>query len=425
MGLHLADVLGQLGGLTDLGQRYQRAQDQHAQMQQDLRDQQQRMTIQDIMNRAALQENARPVVAGTVQDQMNAPGFQLPAAPAPAAPPSTDDGVPDSLRPNGQIPTPPSAGQAPASAPIDVPGQMVPYYRKPDASRTVKYRDLQGNESQYELYTPEEQAERARRRQAADLTAKQMAEADAAETTRQAYGITPTPGMNTRIGAAEGTKWLPAEWDKIAERIINTTKAPNLHFEQSVDDNGNVTINGYDDRTGELKSTSRVPGAGKSAGLSSHVTTDDDGNVTVFSTDKNGKVKSKVDLGGIGKSRQNGALTPGQQGVQDRFAQKRLDQQQKDLAAVQKQEDDEHAFRISAGQQLSNSNLADNDRQKLQAALKASTFKVQAYQARKAAIMNTKPPSQQLQAQIPEGGQATSPDGHVWQKKGGIVYIVR
>lgn len=430
--LNLADTLGQIAGLTDTMQRARTAADQHQLYQQELQDQQTKAGLQDIMNRVALEGMGRPVQLGTVQDRMNAPDTTAGASPgAPYTPPVTTEdlqNLPTSGNP-GTPYTPPVTTEDLQNLPTQgttVPGQSYDFVRKPDQSRTVSYKDRNGQQYQYELYTPEEQAARARQRKVADIGADESAKLEADQQNRQKYGIAPQPGVNTRIGAPEGTKWLPGEWDKIAERIINTSKAPNLHFEQTVDDNGNVTINGYDDRTGELKSTSRVPGAGKSAANrnSSHIVTDDDGNVTAFTLDRNGRKVGSVDLGQIGKSRPDKEITPGQQGVQDRFNQRRLDQQKKDLAAVQKQEDDEHAYRIATGQQLATA-TTDADKNKYQAALKGSAFKIQAYQSRKAEILGTKAPDKATMAKIPEGSTATSPDGHQWMKKDGIVYLVK
>lgn len=101
--------------------------------------------------------------------------------------------------------------------------------------------------------------------------------------------------------------------------------------------------------------------------------------------------------------------TPGQENVQNRFDQRRQDAAQKQMADVQAKEDAVHAQRLQLGQNQ----------------MKALNFQVQAYQTRKAAIAGAQTPPKAIQDQIPEGKQATAPDGHTWLKKDGIVYFIK
>ena len=83
-------------------------------------------SIKDIMNRMELENAARPVNNGTVQ----LPGAAMP------------NGLPNELG---------------LGAPQPGPG----YLAKADPKRTVKYKDSQGQQLDYELYTPQEQMQRS------------------------------------------------------------------------------------------------------------------------------------------------------------------------------------------------------------------------------------------------------------------------
>lgn len=128
--------------------------------------------------------------------------------------------------------------------------------------------------------------------------------------------------------------------------------------------------------------------------------------------------------------------TPGQEGVTDRFNQRRIDAEnkanrerletkQKEMATVQQAEDNVHAERTKIGDLLKSPDLKPADRAGYTAKMKAMRFQVQAYQSRKAGIVGATAPSKAIQDQIPEGQQAEGPDGHTWSKRDGIVYFVK
>jgi len=109
------------------------------------------------------------------------------------------------------------------------------------------------------------------------------------------------------------------------------------------------------------------------------------------------------------------------------------------MDAAQAAEEQAHAGRLTAGDAITQAQAVLNDKAATQAAklkatadlsaatsaLKTKTFNVQAIQTRKASIAGTQPPPKDIQDKIPEGQTATSPDGHTWQKKDGIVYFVK
>ena len=217
MGLGFRDIVG----LTALHNSLLQQQDQHAKMQQEQQDQQTRSTMQDIMNRLTLQSSGRPVTAGTVQDQMNLPDSTVGANPG--APPPDTSNVPPYLRPNAAPPTAEDLQNLPTRG-VNVPGQAVSIVRKPDASRLVKYKDLQGNESQYELYTPEEQIQRQTQLGGQQALAEALAKAKVGfEARRQTLGM---PGASTAIpdaiadtlGYPRGTRALITELPGLKEQ---------------------------------------------------------------------------------------------------------------------------------------------------------------------------------------------------------------
>lgn len=115
-------ISGMLQGVELHGQM-QRAQDEHTAMQHAAMQQARNNRIQDITQKMMLQANSREVGPdGTVTEQNQLPGFSVGGVDMPAAP--------------------------------------VSYARKADRSRTVKYRDQEGNEMQRELLTPMEQIQR-------------------------------------------------------------------------------------------------------------------------------------------------------------------------------------------------------------------------------------------------------------------------
>jgi hypothetical protein len=116
--------------------------------------------------------------------------------------------------------------------------------------------------------------------------------------------------------------------------------------------------------------------------------------------------------------------TPGQQGVQDRFNQREQDN-------LDKAEPDLHAERRSIGARLT-LGTDENDKPigKGKAALLGSRFKavsdeLQVLQFRKAKLNGATPPNQEQAAKIPDGTEVPGPDGRVWKKQDGILYLVK
>lgn len=117
--------------------------------------------------------------------------------------------------------------------------------------------------------------------------------------------------------------------------------------------------------------------------------------------------------------------TGGQTMMQQRFEQRRKDAAAKDMQAVQAKENEVHAARLKLGEELKDPTLPAVQRQAKMAQMKSTAFQVQSFQSRKATIAGAQVPPQAIQDKIPEGHQMPTPDGHVWQKQGGIVYFVK
>jgi hypothetical protein len=189
-------VVNPLSGLIDgLLQGHALATQIHQQQQADqaFKTQQilenQRMSAQDVMNRQMLQESAVPVGPGGTVENPAVPGQ-----------PSPVPGLPDE------------------------PG-MGSFVRKVDPSRLVKYKDAQGQETQYELRTPEEQNQIRLQRQVANQNA--LTEASNAEQMRTAQatrnntmklegGGIPATGL-TSVGVPDGALLTRAEFTAMTE----------------------------------------------------------------------------------------------------------------------------------------------------------------------------------------------------------------
>lgn len=162
----------------------QQQEDQAFKTNQALHEQQ--MSVQDIMNRQMLQENARPVTAaGTV------------ASPAGPVAPS---GVPG----GGDF-------QAPA------------YQRKADSARTVKYGG-----GQYELKTPEEQQQGALDSQIKTQSALELAKGEQGQRVRESVlkmrGVPVPEDIATALRLPAGSMALPEEIPGLAEHVDQIRK---------------------------------------------------------------------------------------------------------------------------------------------------------------------------------------------------------
>lgn len=146
----------------------------------------QQMSVQDIMNRQMLQENARPVSdAGTISNPAG------PVAPS---------GVPG----GGDF-------QAPA------------YERKADASRTVKYGG-----AQYELKTPEEQQQGKLDQQIQTQSALEQAKGEQAQRVRESVlrmrGVPVPEDIAAALRMPAGSQALPEEIPGLAEHMQQIRK---------------------------------------------------------------------------------------------------------------------------------------------------------------------------------------------------------
>lgn len=366
-------------------------------------------SVQDISNRLMLQQNARPVVNGTVQDTLGAiaPSIQRnQSAPAQATAATADaDAVtPEQLGNLPQTRTTINAG-APATT----------IFRKADPSRTVTYTDRQGNKSQHELLTPDEQNQQA----AAAAKAKFMAtavpvqEADGTTTYmdpahlaayRQATPQPTTPEAQAAgAPAAVAPKQLPAVIGLQRNAATNQTRS-------DIADENNQTrsdIAGQADQTRRDTSAASIMGADQRNRLNNQTRTN-------IASGSQAGANARAAL------RNSGVATPGQQGVQSRFDIAKLN-------ALSKEEQDYHDVRNRLGPQIA-SGTDENGKpiasRLVQAQFAKATNNLQELQFRKARVLKAAQPPQDVADKMQEGQQATSPDGHTWLKKDGVVYIV-
>lgn len=161
----------------EMGMRMRAAQraDQEFKTQQAMHNQQ--MSMQDIMNQQNLQQMGRPVSAMGTVDSPSLSSALLQPSGSVSAPMSNAAPTPT---PDGNAPT-----LSPAQLPKAMPGMgdqqssMPGYTRKADKSRTVTYTDRFGNKTSSELYTPEEQQQRALAQQTAQYGAQERAKTQA------------------------------------------------------------------------------------------------------------------------------------------------------------------------------------------------------------------------------------------------------
>jgi hypothetical protein len=394
----MSTVTNPLSGLIEgLLQGHALAQQMHQQQQQDqafktnqaLHDQQ--MSMQDIMNRQMLNESARPVsTAGTIEN------------PAVSAP-----------NPTSNIPGMPAGPDVPA---------LPAYQRKADASRTVKYGG-----QQYELKTPEEQAQVALNK--ATLLKH-------ANSTR----VDLKPEQQARFGLSSPTMYIPDE--HLSQYIATVTGAEPVettaeqqaagmpaHVPQRVlpaliNQTGAITRNA---RTNDTKETTNAATNETRKGIADNAQTGANARNAATNETRQGVAagNNATTIQAAGIRRDNPTPTPGQAAVNFRFEQRRQDKAQQDMNAVQGKEDEVHALRTQIGEQLKDPSLPEAQRTAKMAQLKTTAFQVQSYQTRKASIAGAQTPPKDIQDKIPEGQQATGPDGHTWRKQGGIVYFVK
>jgi hypothetical protein len=389
----------------------------------------QEASIQEIVNRQMLQENARPVTNGTVQDTLNAiaPSIQRrQGTPGPAgAPPADSDTV-----------TADQVSNLPQSRTTVNPGSpATTILRKADRSRTVTYQDRQGNKSQHELLTPEEQDAR---------------KAAAAKAKFQATAI-PMTGPNGE------TVWMdPAHVAAYYNATSQWTPTPTTLEQQNAGVQPTVPAKMIPAAIGAVNNAVRVENAGERneaniasrEGIAGKNMASREGMAGRFEQMRR-DIAAGVQTGAnkraagvqAGLNGRRNQPTEGQAGVQNRFQTRQETDLQKQMRALQTKEDELHATRVQIGEDLNNPDLPAIQRQTKQGQLKTTAFQIQSYQTRKAALVGAEMPPKKFLADVDktygtkapgewqdeEGNPRTinGPDGHTWRKTGGIVYFVK
>jgi len=342
----------------------------------------QNASIQDIMNRQTLERTGREITNGTIQG------------------PETDNPFP-SLSPAMPVPA-------------KIPGVV----RKADPKRTVTYQDRQGNKRQYELKTPEEQDQAVSdaARQKFMATAIKMKDEDG-----NVIWMAPEHAAAYRNATAQ---WQPIATGEAAQAAGAPAMVPQKNVGQVINNTGrdirnDATIAGHEEVVNTQQSGANTRAAGVQAGANSRAAGVQTGantrsaaqiagraaNTATTQAGANGRSAAQI-AAGLTKS---GAIT--------------TRQQQKELQALQAREDDVQAARIQI-----NTDLTGPDAIKKAAApgrLKTTAYQLQSFQTRKASIVGATAPPKAIQDKLQEGQQATAPDGHIWQKKDGIVYFVK
>lgn len=383
-----------------------RQQEQEFKTRQALENQQ--LSMNDILNTRAVQSMGRPVGPGGTISQ---PGLSV-TLPNPSTP-----AIPGNLGADNQAATPPiPAMQLPDSlqGTIQQPG----YVRKADPSRTVSYTNRAGQKTTTELYTPEEQAQHALQ-----------------DTLNKRYGtatMVNTPASLTSLG-------LPAQmW------------IPNEHLAQYAQEMGYLqpvpTPKSYQDMGGpptmplkELPSVMSTVGAAQRGAeantraanqLKSQQQIAEENRTSREKIAAQGQAaqtertaasnKARLDAAAIRNAR---GLTPGQEEVKAREERRRQDAVQKDLGVLQGQENKIHADRLQLGKLMGGLDPAKLPA--AQAKMAGYNQQIQDIQARKAQRIGAVAPNQQQISQIQEGETRPAPDGHLWKKQDGIVYMVK
>lgn len=299
--------------------------------------------------------------------------------------------------------------------------------RPADISRTVTYSDGQGNKSQYEMKDPADIAavDAAATRAKFRATAIPM---NIDPATQKSMGVTlpdqiwvDPDHLAQYMGVTGQSQPIPTSKEAQAAGLPPTVPLRNLGQVVSVMNNQNIQ-NAANQRNAANNDTKVSTNAATNA---TRTATNANTNTTRTGIAQ-GNNATAVQVANIRKpAGAGGQPTPGQQGVQNRFNTAQANKKQQQLQAVQAQEDQVHAVRMQLGQDLANPNITDAQKQQKLGQLKTATFQVQQYQTRKAAILGAQTPSAADQAKIPEGTQGPGPDGHIWRKQGGVVYLVQ
>jgi hypothetical protein len=427
----------------DMGMRLQERADQHQAFLQDQVLNNQKMSVQDIMNHLNLAKDANPVDA---QGNVNVPAQptvdRVQSIPQGEGNAPQDSATLDQLRnlPATQtslnsdasgLQQNPTGDQSAASL-----GQMlslpqtqtnlnpgVPTQRPAEPSRTVSYSDAQGNKQSYEIKTPQDIAAM----DAAAARAKYMATAvpvSLTKETQKRFGVSLPdfpiqPEHLAGVLQAAGQEQPFQVTDPRLRQIFGDT-VPFNRLPQVVAAMNNLNTqdnatqrNTANNTTKENVNANTVQGA-------------NDRNVNTVAganqrnaTTNNTRVATNA---ATNSTRLKVAAMPARTQAPNP---NKPNPQQVQLAKIQANEDKVHADRIQTGQVLANPSLNATDKAAANAQLTAQSFKLQAFQYAKAKVLGAQAPPQNIQTKLPEGTQMTSPDGHVWAKKNGIVYITQ
>lgn len=365
----------------------------------------QNSSIQDVMNRQAIQQYARPVNNGTVMD-----------APAMASTPdtmsrqTTGGYTPDEDTPLDQV------TDLPQTRTTITPGNpgSAPVMRKADPARTVTYSDRQGNKQQYELKTPQEQQDDA------DAAAQAKFRATALPVTLengQEVYIQPKDlaaymhqtGQNKMVAAPQA-----AQDAGLAGPMVREADMP-----QVVRSAASVKNNATTNQT-RSENNQRTTDASQANNSNSN-----------YFRDKIAQMqdKTKRDVDAANNQTKTTVAANNQTAISTRAGNRltaaQTAQQQKSLAAVQKQEDDIKAARVQLKADIADPKTPDLAKKTKTGQLATTTYQLQSYQTRKANIMGAQTPPKAFSDTVKEGQTANSPDGHLWKKEDGIMLLVQ
>lgn len=359
----------------------------------------QNASAQDIMNRMSLQNAGRPVINGTVTETRPDTSYTAPMN----STPGLADIAPMPADPDRDIAPQGGTLQNAPNLPTytGVPGGT--FVRKPDPSRTVTYTDRQGNKQQYELKTPEEQQADA----AAAAAAKNRASSTMLTLSpedQQKYGLpaqVPIPDehvanyLNSRLGS------------ETRESIAAGAQAgQNERNDARLQSREGIAANTLDNRleTNAANNQTKTANTNSVNALRKAI---------ADSAQKNANARAANAQSGA-NARQANRLTATQAA-----------QQQKALQALQAKEDDLQAARVQLKSDIASDATPALQKKTKQGQLTTNAYQIQSYQTRKAAVVGAVAPPKAKQDALQEGETAQAPDGHVWQKKDGIVYFVK
>lgn len=231
-------------------------------------------------------------------------------------------------------------------------------HRKPDSSRTVKYRTRTGETIMRELLTPEEQAERElAQRVLAERVLRsigiegKLAETQALEDLRQRIGV--------ELPNIPGVRMFGSEVPRVAPSIISA---------QSRSEEGEKTRK-FKEEQAEIERKAREERQRKE-----HAFRAAEGE------------KSRANVRTVASIRRSG-LTAGQQATQDRFDARQLEADRKTLRDLEQQENATHERRLQIGEILKAGTKDEAGAAELKAELDALGFRARKIQEQKARLI--------------------------------------